>query len=126
MAYIHYQTNPLNKNVGDCVVRAISKVMGMSWDEAYLELAIQGLCMADMPNSNSVWGAYLYLNGFERHNIESLCPDCYTVQDFCKDFPYGTYILATGTHAIAVINGDYFDAFDSGFENPIYVWEKVR
>lgn len=126
MAYIYFQNNPLNKNVGDCVVRAISKVMDISWDEAYLDLAVQGLCMGDMPNSNSVWGAYLYLNGFERHNIENVCPDCYTVKDFCIEYPKGTYVIAASAHAIAVIDGNYYDAFDSGFENPIYVWEKVR
>lgn len=126
MAYIHFQNNPMGKYVGDCAVRAISKVMDMEWEEAYMELAMQGLCMGDMPNANSTIAAYLYLNGFERHNIKSLCPDCYTVKDFCMEYPRGTYVLGMGEHVLAVVDGNYYDSFDSGFDNPITVWEKVR
>lgn len=116
----------MGKQVGDCVVRALSKSMDMSWDDAYMELAMQGLCMCDMPNSNSVWGAFLYLNGYKRESIEVACPDCYTVKDFCMEHPTGDYILGTGSHAIAVCSGNYFDSSDSGNENPVIVWEKVR
>lgn len=126
MGYVYFQNNPMGKQVGDCVVRAISKSMDMSWDDAYMELAMQGLCMCDMPNSNSVWGALLYLNGYKRESIEVACPDCYTVKDFCMEHPTGDYILGTGSHAIAVCSGNYFDSFDSGNENPVIVWEKVR
>lgn len=126
MGYVYFQNNPMGKQVGDCVVRAISKSMDMSWDDAYMELAMQGLCMCDMPNSNSVWGAFLYLNGYKRESIEVACPDCYTVKDFCMEHPTGDYILGTGSHAIAVCSGNYFDSSDSGNENPVIVWEKVR
>ena len=126
MGYVYFQNNPMGKQVGDCVVRAVSKSMDMSWDDAYMELAMQGYCMCDMANSNSVWGAFLHLNGYDRKNIEVACPDCYTVKDFCMEHPLGNYVLGTGSHAIAVRSGDYFDSFDSGFENPIIVWEKVR
>lgn len=126
MGYVYFQNNPMGKQVGDCVVRALSKSMDMSWDDAYMELAMQGLCMCDMPNSNSVWGAFLYLNGYKRESIEVACPDCYTVKDFCMEHPTGDYILGTGSHAIAVCSGNYFDSFDSGNENPVIVWEKVR
>jgi len=126
MGYVYFQNNPMGKQVGDCVVRALSKSMDMSWDDAYMELAMQGLCMCDMPNSNSVWGAFLYLNGYKRESIEVACPDCYTVKDFCMEHPTGDYILGTGSHAIAVCSGNYFDSSDSGNENPVIVWEKVR
>ena len=56
--------------------------------------------------------------------IPNTCPDCYTIADFCNDHPYGTYILATGTHVVAVIDGDYYDTWDSGNEIPIFYWQK--
>lgn len=80
--------------------------------------------MGDMPSSNSVWGAYLYRHGFRRDIILNSCPDCYTVIDFCMDHPYGLYILATGTHVVAVENGNYYDSWDSGDEIPIYYWQR--
>ena len=51
-------------------------------------------------------------------------PDYYTVQDFCIDHPKGTYVLGTGTHAVAVVDGYYYDAWDSGKEIPIYYFSK--
>lgn len=52
------------------------------------------------------------------------CPDCYTVADFCRDHPNGTYILAIEGHVVAVDHGDWYDTWDSGDEIPIYYWEK--
>ncbi len=124
--YIKYNPNPKKKViVGDCVIRAIAKVTGLSWKETYLELTRQGILMGDLPNANSVWGAYLQERGFRQYVIPDRCPlDCYTVKDFCKDNPVGTYILGTGTHAIAVIDGDYYDAFDSGDETIIFYFKR--
>lgn len=80
--------------------------------------------MKDMPSSNAVWGEYLKRNGFTRHIIPDTCPSCYTVGAFCEDHPYGAYMLATGTHVVAVIDGNYIDTWDSGNEIPIYYWKK--
>lgn len=82
--------------------------------------------MCDMPSSNAVWGAYLRSNGFRVYAIPNYCPDCYTVEDFCADNPYGRYILATGEHVVAVEDGDYYDTWDSGDEIPIYYWKEIR
>ena len=77
-----------------------------------------------MPAVNKIWGAYLLNNKYKRFVIPNTCPNCYTVKDFCKDNPNGKFILATGEHVIAVVDGDYYDAFDSGDEVPIYYWHK--
>ena len=124
MAYVNFNPNPKRNLVGDCVIRAISKVMGMDWEDTYLELLLQGFSMYDMPSSNDVWGTYLHQNGFTRHIIPDTCPSCYTVIDFCRDNPNMIGILATGTHVIAVENGNYFDTWDSGQETPIYFWQR--
>lgn len=80
--------------------------------------------MHDMPSSNSVWGSYLKENGFKRYIIPNECPNCYTIKDFCSDYPIGLYILATGSHVVTVIDGDYYDSWDSGKEIPIYFFKK--
>lgn len=122
--YVNDNPNPLGNKVGDCVIRAISIATGMEWQKVYVELAIQGFLLGDMPSSNYVWGSYLQSLGFERKVIPDTCPDCYTVREFCEDNPDGVYLLGTGTHAVTVIDGDYYDAWDSGDEVPIFYWQR--
>lgn len=122
--FIFYNSNPNGIFVGDCVIRAISKLTDKSWEDIYLALSIQGFIMKDMPSSNHVWGAYLKSMGYSQRLLPDNCPDCYTVVDFCNDFPVGKYMLATGSHVIAVENGSYYDSWDSGSETPVYYWKK--
>lgn len=124
MGYIRYNTNPVSNLVGDCVVRAISILTDETWDDVYWGIAIQGFLIKDMPSSNSVWGEYLTRKGFRREVIPNTCPACYSVREFCEEHPYGKYLLATGSHVIAVVDGDYYDTWDSGDEIPIYYWER--
>lgn len=122
--YREYNLNPSRKIVGDCVIRAIGTVLSSNWEDTYVKLSAKGLSMHDMPNSNVVWHAFLKDEGYVRRPIPNSCPDCYTVRDFCIDYPYGAYVLGTGSHVIAVINGDYYDTWDSGDEVPVYFWER--
>ena len=119
-----HNENPMKSRVGDCTIRAISKALGQSWDKTFVGIAIQAFCSCDMPSSNAVWGAYLKSKGYERNVVPSDCSDCYTVSDFCEDHPEGTFILALDKHVVAVIDGDYFDTWDSGDEEVIYFWVK--
>ena len=124
--WIQQNPNYLDKHTGDCTVRALSIVFGKNWIWTYLELCIQGLIMAQMPSDNQVWDAFLRSNGFQRETIPNTCPDCYTVRDFCNDHKSGIYVLGTGNHVVAVVDGNYIDDWDSGNEVPLFVWSKVR
>ena len=118
--------NPKSNLVGDCVVRAVSLATEHTWDGAYIAIVTVGYDMKDMPSSNAVWGSYLRQRGFRRYVIPNECPDCYTIENFCEEHPKGTFVLATGTHAVTVIDGDYYDTWDSGREIPIYYFKKER
>ena len=75
-----------------------------------------------MPSADAVWGKYLYRMGFEPFLLPQSCPVCVNVRTFCRMYPEGQYIIGTGTHAVAVINGDYYDSWDSGEQVPSFFW----
>lgn len=120
--WIRCNPNPLGKQTSDCVVRAIAIATEQSWRRTYRELCDLGEIEAEMPNSNSLWGLYLKQKGAEQFLLPESCPQCMTVRAFCERFPEGVYVIGTGTHAVACIDGDYMDSFDSGSETPAYFW----
>ena len=124
MGFVYVNPNPDNNITGDCTVRALSLVLKTDWDTAYIELVVYGFMLKDMPSSNRTWSSMLYDHGFRRHIIPDTCPDCYTIRQFCIDYPEGVYLLATGTHVVAIIDGNYYDSWDSGNEVPVYYWKK--
>ena len=124
--WLQVNLNPKGKSVGDCTVRAIAIATGSAWVDTYLDLCLLGMVMADMPSANSVTTAYLRNKGFRRRTIPDDCPDFYTIADFCKDRPKGTYIIGTGSHLTTVIDGDLWDSWDSSNECPVYYFEKME
>lgn len=125
MSYSYFNPNPTGKAVGDCAVRAVAKATGKSWDEIYAMLSLEGFLRGDLPNADTVWGAYLRRHGFQRRMLPDTCPDCYTVADFAADHPVGVYVLSMpGRHVVSVVDGDYCDSWDSGGEVPTYYFAK--
>lgn len=124
MSYVYYNPNPERRDGIDCVVRAISKVADVDWLAAYRSVCLQGELSYDMPSANHVWGSLLRKMGFRRVGLPNSCPDCYTVSDFAIDHPKGRYVLATNGHVVALVNGLYYDNFDSGDRVVDFYWYK--
>ena len=124
MSYQYYNPNPNGKFVKDCVIRALSFALSETWDRIFIELSMQAFMAKDRIDADSVWGSYLYSKGFRQHLVYDICPDCYTVRDFCIQHPKGLFVLSTGDHVVTVYNGKYYDSWDSGSEHPIYYWRK--
>lgn len=120
-----YNPNPTRNRVGDCTVRAICKATGKEWDSVYAALTAYGYISKDMPSANHVWGRYLRDSGFHRHLIDENL-DNYTVENFCRDHPKGTYILAIDGHVVCAVDGFYYDSWDSGQEIPVFYWTRGK
>lgn len=118
--WIEWNPNPMARRVGDCAIRAVAKALGVNWEDAFALVAANSFAMADMPSSDSVWAATLRQHGYYREAIPNTCPDCYTAEDFCRDHPDGTYVLAFGGHVATVEDGDLYDTWDSSALIPQY------
>lgn len=125
--YKYYQPNDkdLKDNYGDCVVRALTKVTGKSWPEAFEALLPYAIELQCMPNSQVCYERYLKEHGFEYHGISnkkgSKRP---TVDRFAKDHKAGTFFLNVANHCVAVANGIYYDTWDSGQKCLYGYWER--
>lgn len=109
--FIYKNPNPCKCLVGDCVIRAISIALDTTWEKVYIDLCTQGLIMCDMPSSNAVWKNYLFNDGFKiKVPVET------TIKEFADAHLTGAYVIGTGEHAVAVVNGNYYDTWDSGQE----------
>jgi hypothetical protein len=95
----------------------------MRWLDVYDALYVLGRQEFNMPSDNAVWGKYLYQMGFRPFLLPESCPSCLTIRLFCKMYRRGVFIIGTGSHAVAVIDGNYYDSWDSGDEIPSYFWK---
>lgn len=123
--YVFFNNNPLGRRtVGDCSVRAVSKALGISWDEAHDLLSDMSKQMGTIMNDNDVISAVLRMNGFHKENLPCTNRHCYTVREFARDNPVGKYVVGTGSHVVCIISGNYFDSWPSGDESIQYFWTK--
>ena len=120
--WIRCNVNPAKNHTGDCVIRACVVALHKTWvqvsDEIYSLSREHFLSMSD----DHLWGRYLYEQGFVPFLLPEKCPSCITIKRFCVMYPRGVYIIGTGSHAVAVIDGNYYDSWDSGNEIPSFFW----
>ena len=117
--YSWHNENPLNRNVGDCTVRAISTALDQDWDTTYIGLCLEGYLLKDMPSSNEVWRSYLSQYGLERRPA----PAHTTVNEFARTHQSGTYLLGLNSHVVCIIDGTLYDTWDSGEKEGLYYWK---
>lgn len=122
--WIRCNPNPLGKQTSDCVIRALAIATSQSWNQVYKDLCNLGGKECEMPNANYIWGMYLKDKGFEQFLLPESCPRCTSVRSFSMRYPDGIYVIGTGSHAVAVIDGDWYDSWDSGNEVPSYFWRR--
>lgn len=120
--YIKFNGNPCGLSIGDCVIRAISIVTGQSRHKVYAGLCLFGYPCTVWGNSNSTWAEYLKYLGFKRYIVYGKM----TVSEFADDHPNGRYVIGTGNHAVACVDGDIIDSWYSLNETVQYYFAKER
>lgn len=118
--YKYYQPNKkdLKDKVGDCQIRAFCKALGLTWLEAFdltipicRELQTYTIFDCDLNKTKEAMKSL----GFEYVGISnkkgSKRP---TVEQFAREHKQGTYIVSVSHHVVAVVDGYYYDTWDSG------------
>lgn len=125
MAFICYNANPSDRDTIDCVIRGMSVLLDLSWNQVHDLLTEKASKVHEVYIRNDFWIEVLLSMGYKLYFIPNTCPDCITVKKFADNHPEGRYLLGTGSHVIAVVDGDYIDTWNSGAELPIYyLWKE--
>ena len=125
--YKYWQPNErdLKDKYGDCVIRALTKVLNKKWQEVFDELVPIARKMQCMPNGDPCFEKYLENNGFEYHGISNKKGTKRpTVDSFTKGHKNGTYFLRVAHHVVASVDGFYYDTWDCGYKSLYGYWEK--
>lgn len=126
--YKYYQPNKkdLKDEYEDCVIRSLTKATGREWLQVFEELLSYAREFQCMPNEKLCYERYLKDNGFCYVGISnkkgSKRP---TVDRFAKDHKIGTFVLRTAHHIVTVVDGIYYDSWDSGEKSLYGYWEKT-
>lgn len=125
--YKYYQPNKkdLKDRYGDCVIRALTKVTGKEWDVIFDELVPIARELQCMPNGQPCYVQYLTEKGFEYQGISNRKGTKRpTVDSFAKTHKNGTYFVTVANHVVAIVDGIYYDTWDSGYKSLYGYWQK--
>lgn len=121
--YVYFQPNKkdLKDKVGDCQVRALCKALGKTWLEVFdltipmcRELQTYTIFDCDLNKTKECMSRL----GFEYHGVSNKRGTTRpTIDSFAKEHPTGTYVCTVARHVVAVVDGRYYDTWDSGYKS---------
>jgi hypothetical protein len=118
--FLYYNAHPNNKNVGDCVKRAIALCSNMDYQTVQKELnRYKQITNAKKFNDTKNFQPYVEkvlkwerLNGY--NNIK--------VGEFAKQYRTGTYLIKIRKHLTAVVDGVIYDTWNCSYKAINKVW----
>ena len=121
--YYQPNTKDLKDVYGDCVMRALTKVIGKTWLEVFDEITPISREMQCPFNSKACYENYLNSNGFEYVGISNKKGTKRpTVKEFALKHREGVFYLNVANHCVAVVNGIYYDTWDCGYKSLYGYW----
>jgi hypothetical protein len=119
--YQYHNPHPDNKDVGDCVKRAITICSGLEYQTVQKELnRYKKITNAKKFSENKNWLPYVEkvlkwkkLTGF--NNLK--------VGEFAKTHPTGTYLISVRKHLTTVKDGKVLDTWNCSFKAINKIWQ---
>lgn len=124
--YKYYQPNKkdLKDKYGDCVIRALTKALNMEWLQVFDEMQPISREMQVPFNCRPCYEKYMESKGLKYTGISNKKGTKRpTVETFAKEHKAGTYILRVSRHLVTVVDGIYYDTWDSGGKSLYGYWE---
>ena len=123
----YYQPNKkdLKDDYGDCVIRSLTKALDMEWLEVFDDIHPISRELQVPFNCKPCYEKYLELKGFKYHGISNgKGTKRPTVNKFALEHKEGTYVLRVAHHLVTVVDGYFYDTWDSGDKSLYGYWVK--
>ena len=112
-SFRYYNCNPYSVHTDDCVVRAITAGMGISWQEAVSDLSQYMLKYGYMMNTPETYGVYLKDKGWIHQNAPTKSRgSSMTVGEFVKKFKGHAIVHVDDNHVTYIADGKIWDLWD--------------
>ena len=118
--FVYFQPNDkdIKDKVGDCQIRALAKVLNKTWLEGFdlitpicREQQVMDIFSCDLKKTKEA----LQRIGLEYTGVSNKRGTKRpTVDSFAKTHKVGRYIVSVAHHVVAVVDGKYYDTWDSG------------
>lgn len=118
----HKDGTPMKWKQCDCTVRALCKVENSNWESVYKLLVGIGLKNYMMPNDPDLLSIAFTEMGYIRHTFKNT--ERIPLKKFATKFKSGSFLAMMPGHIVAVVNGKYYDVFDTGDSYITSYWEK--
>lgn len=124
--FVFYNANPKNKFGDDCVIRAISTVLGQSWETTIREMTELGIKLGYVLNDKHVYEKYLELKGYVKHSEPRDSDNCkMSVREVIKRYRINNAVANVGSHhVVAIVNNKVNDIWDSSKKTMHVYWKK--
>ena len=124
--FVYFQPNKkdLKDDYGDCVVRALCKVLDKTWIEVFDLLVEKARVSQCMPNGKEAYAGVLKDFGFVYHGVSNKKG---TTRPLVKQFAKQTQapaVARTAHHLTACVDGKFYDTWDSGDRSMYGYWIK--
>lgn len=106
----HKDGRPCFWNEPDCVIRAVSKVTGKSWKDAYEMMCKIGMDNYTMPNSDKAIEVVAKQLKFKKVTYKA--GERKMLKDWVKDHKKGIFLVRVSGHLTSVVNGVVYDSWD--------------
>lgn len=127
MFFVELNVNPKQRNIQDCVVRAISLAMNKDYNLTYQELVNWSIQQGEgwLFNYRQSYGNYLVCHGCEVHmpfKIGRRKARVYDLYNHPK-FSNGTYVVLLKGHLTVVTGNHLYDTWDCSNKIIELIWE---
>ena len=120
-----HNENPKGHRTGDCVIRAIARASGDSWDDTLTGLYKVALKMKSEPAWCDCYDRYLKEQGWVKgKQPRKEDGKKYTVAEWCRMNPHTTMVVSVSNHLTCIIDGKCNDIWNCTSKTVLNFWTR--